>query len=234
MTAGPVLALDSVSASCSAAVVAADGATLAHCCRRMSRGQAEALMPLVTEVMAKAGLSFSDLGGLAVTVGPGSFTGVRIGLAAARGLALASGLPLVGVSTFRAIERAVPGSLRETAGAILVALDTKRQDIYAEAYAPAGEVILEGRVARPEDLPDVLPDNGPILLAGDGAELAASGLTAAGRAVRHCGIDLPDPAVVARIGIEQLRGSAPSALPQPLYLRRAETTLPGPAGRARR
>ncbi|MCH7931874.1 MAG: tRNA (adenosine(37)-N6)-threonylcarbamoyltransferase complex dimerization subunit type 1 TsaB, partial [Proteobacteria bacterium] len=92
-----VLALDTATAACSVALWS-DGTVLAQRFATMARGHAEALMPMVEAVMAEAGLAFADLDLVATTVGPGTFTGLRVGLAAARGLALAGGLPIVGVT----------------------------------------------------------------------------------------------------------------------------------------
>ena len=103
-----LLALDSSAAACSVALwddreEKTGSPIVAHRGKYMERGQSEALIPLVDSVMEETGWIFSDLDRLGVTVGPGSFTGVRVGLAAARGLALAGRLPLVGVTSFEAI-----------------------------------------------------------------------------------------------------------------------------------
>ena len=119
-----ILALDSATSACSAAVWA-DGRVMARRHAEMARGQSEALVPMVAEVMAEVGLGFADLDLLAVTVGPGAFTGIRIGLAAARALALAAGLPLAGVSTLEAVAAAAPADGRP----LLVVLDSKREEI---------------------------------------------------------------------------------------------------------
>ena len=230
MTAGPVLGFDVCAGACSAAIVAESG-LLAHELQPMARGHAEALMPMIRAVMQAAGLGFAELAGLGVTVGPGSFTGVRVGLAAARGLALASGRPLVGVTSFAAIARGVPQSLR--AGRILLlAIDTKRRDLYAEIRAPEDSILLEGAVQRPEELPALLPP-GAVLLAGDGASLAAPPLLAAGRAVETLPVAAPDAADVAALALERLRAGGPLPPVRPVYLRAAEAVLPDAGGRLR-
>ena len=101
-----VLALDTATASCSVAVMC-DGDIRARQFTTMDRGQAEALMPMVEWAMAEARLDFRNLDLVATTVGPGSFTGLRVGLAAARGLALAARLPIVGVTTLEALVHGV-------------------------------------------------------------------------------------------------------------------------------
>ncbi len=102
-----ILALDSATGACSVALWH-DGAILARRFAVMDRGQSEVLIPMVREVLAEAGADFPSIDVFGVTVGPGAFTGLRIGLAAARGMALASGRPLVGVSTFEAVAHGVP------------------------------------------------------------------------------------------------------------------------------
>ena len=104
-----LLALDTATAACSVALWR-DGAVLARRFEAMLRGQSEALMPMVGAVLAEAGCGFKDLDAIAVTVGPGAFTGLRIGLAAARGMALAAELPLIGVTTLEAVVHGVPPS----------------------------------------------------------------------------------------------------------------------------
>ncbi|RMD63862.1 MAG: tRNA (adenosine(37)-N6)-threonylcarbamoyltransferase complex dimerization subunit type 1 TsaB, partial [Alphaproteobacteria bacterium] len=104
-----MLALDAAGAACSAALWR-DGAVRARRFEVMSRGQAERLVPMIQDVMAAAGQAYAALDAVAVACGPGGFTGVRIALATARGLALAQHLPLVGVSSFEAVAAAVPAA----------------------------------------------------------------------------------------------------------------------------
>jgi tRNA threonylcarbamoyl adenosine modification protein YeaZ len=106
-----VLGLDATGSACSAALLRDDRA-LAHRFAAMERGQAEALVPMIASVLAEAALPVAALDLIAVTVGPGAFTGVRIGLAAARGLALASGVPALGVTSFAAVAAAVAPAIR--------------------------------------------------------------------------------------------------------------------------
>ena len=101
-----VLAIDTALAACSAAVLDTEyGGIVANESLPMTRGHAEALMPLLKRVMDAAGLTFSDIDRVAVTTGPGSFTGLRVGIAAARGIALAADKPAVGVSTLPPMRR---------------------------------------------------------------------------------------------------------------------------------
>ena len=98
-----VLAIDTALEACAAAVLDTESAgIMAHESLAMQRGHAEALMPLIKRVMDRAGLAYAALDRVAVTIGPGSFTGLRVGIAAARGIALAAGKPAVGLSTLAA------------------------------------------------------------------------------------------------------------------------------------
>lgn len=121
-----VLAIDSALDACSVAVTR-DGETLAHVSEQMNRGQAERLAPMVRDVAAQAGVSFDQIDRVAVTTGPGSFTGVRVGLSFARALALSLDKPCLGVSTLEALalaegEEGLRAALIETPGASYLAL----------------------------------------------------------------------------------------------------------------
>jgi tRNA threonylcarbamoyladenosine biosynthesis protein TsaB len=213
MNGRPILALDAAGAACSAAVWRGDGLA-AHRRQAMARGHAEALMPLVLEVLRAATLDFADLGLVAVGVGPGSFTGIRIALAAARGIGLAAGLPVVGADSFSAVAAAV--FAHERAGrSLLVAIDSKRQEIFGQYYDPALAPLGAPVVASPEALLARRPA-GPLLVAGDAADL----LPEAPQFARASGPGLPDAAAIAALAAA---GQA-HLPPRPLYLRAPDVT----------
>nr|WP_096702703.1 tRNA (adenosine(37)-N6)-threonylcarbamoyltransferase complex dimerization subunit type 1 TsaB [Magnetospirillum sp. 15-1] len=214
-----ILAMDSSTSACSAALWAG-GKVLARRLSPMARGQSEVLMPMVAEVMAEAGLAFADLGLLAVTVGPGAFTGLRIGLAAARGLALASGLPLAGVATTVAVAAGVPDDERR-GRAVLVAIDSRRDELWLQSFDAALNPLSPIRALRPEQAGELVA--GPLVVAGDAAALVLPHLQGA---IQATSPGYPDAALVAELAAGQWsRGQ--SLPPEPLYLRDADVTMPG-------
>ena len=164
-----ILAFDTTAAACSV-VLWRDGDVLHSARAVMDYGQAEALMPMIEETMATAGLSYAELDRIAVTIGPGSFTGVRVGLAAARGIAMAADKPVVGVTTMDVVAHGVPENEVKDAAGIIIAIDTKRGDFFAQKFTPAREAIGEIVTLTPDELKtwcssgswiviaDVLPD----------------------------------------------------------------------------
>ena len=211
----PILALDAAGAACSAALWR-DGRVAAHRRRPMQRGHAEALMPLLLEVLAAGGTDFADLGQIAVGVGPGSFTGIRIALAAARGVGLAAKLPVLGVDSFSAVAAALPEPPRP-GEALLVVIDSKREALFGQYYDDSLTPLGEPHVLKPEALLARRPP-GPLLIAGDGAPL----LPAAAAARIADGDQAVDAIAIARLAAagKSLRQ------PRPLYLRAPDVTLP--------
>lgn len=220
-----VLGLESATSGCSAALWD-EGRVVAHRLPPMARGQAEALVPMAQAVLAEAGVGFQDLDRIAVTVGPGAFTGLRIALAAARGFALAAAIPVVGVTSFEAVARALPEDERAGRG-LLVAIDSRRTEPFLQLFDAALEPVDEPVLLAPDAVPPWLAGRGPLLVAGDGA--AALGPVLAGRAgtVFAQGPGVPDAAVVAALGAQRSAGLPP----QPLYLRPPDVTLPKPRAR---
>ena len=219
-----VLAFDAAGSACAVAV-RRGGTLLASVAAPMRRGQAERLVPLIESALAEAEVPAQALDAVAVTTGPGGFTGVRIGLAAARGYALALGIPVIGLNRF---EVTAAGIAPQTAPARirLVALDARRPDIYLQSFAPGGEALAPPWTACPQDLPAQMPIR-PLLLAGDAAATAAEALDAAGRdvIVAHDTAQT-DPAVLARLALAKPWPSAGDAPPRPLYMRAPDVTLP--------
>ncbi len=217
-----MLAFDTAGAACSAAVLRA-GALRARRFAAMARGQAEALMPMIAAVLDEAEMPVETLDLIAVTVGPGAFTGLRIGLAAARGLALASGVPVLGITSFAAV--AAQTAPAGAAGRVLVvALDSKRREFYLQAFsgqAPLGE----GALVAPEDALAWLPA-APLLLAGDAAPALAQLIAGRREVALADGSGLADAADVARLAAARWQPGLWPPPPRPLYLRAPDTTTP--------
>lgn len=210
-----VLALDTCLSACSAAVL--DGErVLARRVEPMLRGHQERLAPLVAELMAEAGLAFGALDRVGVTVGPGSFTGLRVGLAFAKGLGQALGIPVVGVGVLEALAEPLAGE----GGTVFAVLEAKRGQVYLQAFsggaalmAPDG-LAIETAAARLVELAGA----GPAVLVGTGAGHVEAVLPAA----RVVVLDHADPVAVARLAAA--RTPVP---PRPLYLRAPDAKLPG-------
>lgn len=207
-----VLGLDAAGAGCGVAV-RRDGRTVAARTEPMAQGHAVRLMPLVLEVLAEAGVAPGDIGLFGVTTGPGSFTGLRVGLAAVGGLALGAGRRIVGIPSFDAV-LADLGPV--AAGMILVALDGRRSEPFARLFDAAGAPLGEPLCLPAADLVARIPP-GPLTVAGDGAHLLLPAL--AGRPdVRKAGPAAIDPATVARLA-EARADQAREGPPPPLYVR---------------
>jgi tRNA threonylcarbamoyladenosine biosynthesis protein TsaB len=207
-----VLGLDTCLEACAAAVL--DGERVRAVAREpMARGHQERLAPLAQQVMAEAGLAFSELERVGVTVGPGSFTGLRVGLAFAKGLAAALGRPLAGVGVLEALAAQSP------AGLTLAVLDARRGQVYLQPFRDGAA--LAGPAALAVDdalaLAGRLAAGGPATLIGSGAALLASAVADA----RVTPADSADPVLVARLAAA--REPAPV---QPLYLRAPDARLP--------
>jgi tRNA threonylcarbamoyladenosine biosynthesis protein TsaB len=220
-----LLALDSAGSACSAAVWA-EGAVLARRFEVMRRGQSERLVPMIQEAMSEAGLVFTALDAIAVTLGPGGFTGVRIGLATARGLALACGRPVLGLSSFMTVAAAVPEAERK-GRRLAVLLDAKRSDFYLQVFDPNLAPLAEPACVAPVDLAAHLP-TGRLVLAGDAV---AQGLTGLGEDwdERFLISDAPghaDAAILAELAADLPLPEPDVPLPRPLYLRPPDVTLP--------
>src|SRR5215472_6896434 len=216
------LGLDSAGNACSAAVWRGDH-VVARQFAAMERGHAETLMPMVAAVMEEAALAIAALDLIAVTTGPGAFTGVRIGIAAARGLSLASGVPALGIASFAAAAAQAPREERR-GRPLLVALDSRRAEFFVQMFGVDDVPLAPGAMLLPTELAPRLPKE-PLLVAGDAAAALAAALGRADLAVasRAGAIDAGD---VARLAAAAWRPGWRPPPPAPLYLRAPDTTLP--------
>lgn len=220
-----LLAMDTATEALSVALMDA-GLVVAHRFEVIGRGHAERILPWVREAAEQVGWKLSTLDAVAVGRGPGAFTGVRIGISTAQGLAYGLGVPVVGVSDLLAVAVGAQSRLAATgaeADAVLVALDARMGEVYAAAgRVVEGAVILEWEaLCRPEDLAGRVAGMGTVLLAGHGFAAYPAVATGWVSAVACYSDQLPDAAVIARLGDKALREGAgvdPAAL-EPVYLR---------------
>jgi tRNA threonylcarbamoyladenosine biosynthesis protein TsaB len=141
-----ILAIDTALDACAAAVLDTSAGILAQESQAMKRGHAEALMPLIARVMKASGVAFTALDRIAVTTGPGSFTGLRVGLSAARGIALAAGKPVVGVTTLTAFAAPIISESAEP-HPVVAAIDARRDHVYFQMVGGDGSSLIKPQVA---------------------------------------------------------------------------------------
>jgi tRNA threonylcarbamoyladenosine biosynthesis protein TsaB len=212
-----ILAVDTALGACSVALLE-DERLLAHIFEPMERGHAERLAPMVDEAMKQAGVEFSALDRLAVTTGPGTFTGQRVGLAFMRGLRLALRIPLTGLTTLETMAAAAMAETKLNKAAAIH--DARREEAYlllrdGDAIAQPPEVMPFAEAVRR------IRDFGPCALAGTGAAAARETL---GDDFPLSAIRQPDALWVAKLAPKQ---PVSDQAPGPLYLRAPDAKLPG-------
>jgi tRNA threonylcarbamoyladenosine biosynthesis protein TsaB len=222
-----VLALDSAGSGCSVVVAAGETVLAAERCT-IAHGHAERLLLMADAVMRKSGLSTLALDIVGTTIGPGSFTGIRIGLAAMRGIALATGARSVGVTGFEAVAAGLaPRADERGTGFLLVALESRREDLYIQLFDYAHHPLGEPKAAMPSVLAKALRGligEAPLLVAGDAAQRAANMLLPRSDTIVVEGSG-PDAAGVLRAVLHRARGSESLVKPLPLYLRAPDVTV---------
>lgn len=209
-----ILAIDTSASLCAASIHA--DRELGRCVRDLGKGHAEHLMAVIDEALTAAGRTYADLDRLAVSVGSGSFTGIRVGVSAARGLALALNIPAIGVTTLEAL--AFEARQANTGRNVLAALDGGRGEIHAALYGPDGELAAPAAIDL-ETASEIVTRANAILVgtAADAINAVAGG-----------GLDISGRQATADIAAYAVLGLAKpdtGTRPTPLYLRSADAKV---------
>jgi tRNA threonylcarbamoyladenosine biosynthesis protein TsaB len=210
-----ILAIDTALEACSAAVLDTrreDGITGRSL--PMVRGHAEALMPLIATVMSDADVEFAELDRIVVTVGPGSFTGLRVGVAAARAIALAAGKPVVGLTTLAAL--AAP--FADSGSALMAVINARHDRVYMQLFGPGGRSLVSPRIAT-VTIAAHAALAGPTRIVGNAAKLIEDVWPAHESKPPLIHARAPDIAWVARLGAGNHDLTSPV---RPLYLSEAD------------
>lgn len=208
-----ILSIDTCLGASSVAII--DGErVLAARSEPMTRGHQERIGMIARESAAEAGVGFAGLTRIAVTVGPGSFTGLRVGLAFAKGLATALSIPCVGVNTLESLAFGIQGFT-------VALLDARMNQVYIQAFVDGVAVMAPDALGLGEAAARLaeLHPGGPATLIGSGAPLLGEALNGA----RVLTPAAPDPVAVARLAASR---PTPTHAPRPLYLRAPYATLP--------
>lgn len=220
-----ILAIDTALEACAVAVLDTETPGLrASEAQRMARGHAEALMPMIERVMQSADLPFTALDRIVTTIGPGSFTGLRVGISAARGLGLAADKPVVGVTTLSAF--AAPFLTEAGEHPIISTIDARHDHVYAQAVSGDGAMLVRPCVIPIADVPGLVPAATPRLV-GNAAQIVADQWPA--DVAAPVSIDpqaAPDIAWVAWLGVA---ANPERSKPRPLYLRPVDAKPQVPA-----
>ena len=225
-----ILAIDTALEACSVAAFDTErGDDSVHESLPMARGHAEALISMIARVLDQARLAFTEIDRIAVTTGPGSFTGLRVGIAAARGIALTTGKPAVGISTLAAY--AAPLIAADDALPVVAVIDARHDHVYMQAFGPGGRTLVSARLVPMREALRFAATGAPRLI-GTGAKLLAAAWPPAERP--PSAVDprsAPDIDWVARLGSAAADTGTP---PKPLYLRAPDAQPQNAAQLARR
>jgi len=217
-----ILAIDTALDACAAGVLdTGAGKLIAQESQAMKRGHAEALMPLIARVIKEAGIAFASFDRIAVTTGPGSFTGLRVGLSAARGIALAADKPVVGLTTLAAYAAPV---VSDNAGRpVISAIDARHDQVYFQVVSGDGRSLSRPRVAPIEEALRASRFGAPHLVGNAAGILADRWPTDAPPPFRVDAQPAPDIEWVAWLGAAVNPDTAPA---RPYYLRAPDAKLP--------
>jgi tRNA threonylcarbamoyladenosine biosynthesis protein TsaB len=216
---GPILGIETGSRGLSVAI-RQDAADLAREAVQSDHGQATMLMPMIERVRQVAGLAYADLDRIAVAAGPGSFTGLRVGLAAALGLSLAADVPAIGISSFHA---AAVGVERAAGTRLIVVLDSRREEPFVAELGAAADFLQAPCVMTVAALDAFVTPAAPAILCGDAPVLERYSAWD-GIRLHRCSADASGVALLA--ADPEHRFDLP---PKPIYIRPPDVTMPKPA-----
>jgi tRNA threonylcarbamoyladenosine biosynthesis protein TsaB len=210
-----ILAIDTALDACAAAVLDTEaGGLIAQESQAMKRGHAEALMPLIARVIEQSGIGFAGLDRIAVTTGPGSFTGLRVGISAARGIALAANKPVVGVTTLTAY--AAPVVSQNSEQPVISAIDARHDQVYLQVVSGNGSSLIWPRAAPIEEALDASRFGVPHLVGNAASILADRWPPDAPPPFKVDALPAPDITWVGWLGAAVSPDTAPA---RPFYLR---------------
>ncbi|OCK57788.1 tRNA (adenosine(37)-N6)-threonylcarbamoyltransferase complex dimerization subunit type 1 TsaB [Bradyrhizobium sp. LMTR 3] len=217
-----ILSIDTALDACAAAVLdTSAGGLIARESQAMKRGHAEALMPLIARVMKASGVAFAALDRVAATTGPGSFTGLRVGLSAARGIALAAGKPVVGVTTLTVF--AAPIVSESSEHPVIAAIDARHDHVYFQVLGGDGSSLVKPKVAPIAEALDAARFGAPHLVGNAAKMIAERWPTDAPPPFKINQQAAPDIAWVAWLGAAVDPESSPA---RPYYLRAPDAKPP--------
>jgi len=217
-----ILAFDTTLSACSIALMV-DGTIIGNAEEHERARQVERLFPMIEALLAEASLSYADLDALAVTTGPGSFTGVRIGIAAAKGLRLVTGLPVIALSGLEVIARALSHDFPKNRLPYLIILDAYRHQVFAQSFASDMTPLMEPALLDYAAITDYAQEKS-YLVAGNGSHLAAEYLPSC--EIAGSGYHVPTASLLARDADELIALRPNGDDVAPLYIRAPDAKLP--------
>ncbi len=221
MESGYILTIDSAMSGCSAGVYdISAGEILAQKSLEMTRGQAEHLMPMIVNVLSEAKLTFSDLTKVAVTRGPGAFTGMRIAIATAKTLGISLDIPVIGVSTLDVIMHdyiSSEGAYAEDYDMYVVLLETKRQDFYTRFYDSGFNAIDQAQASEAQDIMQRIERKNCLIIGDAYARF---------KSCAQCDFNHVDYMMPTNLSLAILALNTDDVSCAPLYLRPPDVSLP--------
>ena len=224
-----VLAIDSTMNGCSAGVYCSDQGLLSSESHEMNRGQAERLMPMIGCALEKAAKVYADIDLIAVTKGPGAFTGMRIGLATAKALSLAMNVPVIGVCTFQAVLHTGLAEVDDVDGRYAVLIETKRQDFYVQlfkAYSKEQVIPLSEAQSMPLSEISVMFDGNICVLIGDALDRFRAQAQGDLEYLSFVDVSLPSLKSIAYLALCDEHGNKEGGVVKPAYIRAPDVSLP--------